>query len=208
VTIFLGILAVLAALILIVFITPVRLTLEASGGPLPDRLELALWGLRVYRGRPGVGKSETKDTPAPKRKKKPKSETSKRPFRERIGPSLKLLAGPPGRRLAARMVRTISIRQGWMHVLFGFEDPSQTGLIAGPAYALNPHLERLNLTLAPDFTRAVFGLDGLIAVETSLARLSGPPLRFLFEPGAIRALWILAAGPPQPKPQAQTQTPR
>jgi hypothetical protein len=207
VTTLLGILAVLAALILIIVITPVRLTLAASGGPLPDRVELALWGVRVYRWRPGEGKAEAQKPSTPKPKAKRESGAASQLSWDRLSPVLKILRGPAGRRLAGRMVRTIQIRQGWMHVRFGFDDPAQTGLIAGAAYALNPQLARINLTLEPDFTEAVFGLNGVIALETSLARLYGPPLRFLFEPGAARALWSLAFGPAQPKPEAQTQTP-
>jgi hypothetical protein len=208
VTILLGILAAITALILILVITPVRLTLAASGGPRPDRVELALWGVRVYRWCPGEGEDEPEGPAAPKPKEKPGSGASAGPSWDRLSPLLKVLRGPAGRRLAGRMVRTIKIREGWMRVRFGFDDPADTGLIAGAAYALNPPLARLNLMLEPDFTEAVFGLDGLIALETSLARLSGPPLRFLFEPGAAGALWSLAFGPARPAARAQTQTPR
>jgi hypothetical protein len=208
VSVVLAILAVLIALILIVFFTPVRITLDAAGGPRPERFELWLWGWRVYRWRPGEKPPEQPERP--EKEPKPKRETGRGglPSGDRIGPIFKLLFGKSGRRLAARMVRSISILEGRLHVLFGLDDPAWTGLVAGPAYALNAYLGAAYLELEPDFTEAVFALDGRITVESSLARLSGPPLRFIFEPGAARALWILANGPADPKPQPQTQTPR
>ena len=207
-TIVLAILAVLVALLLIVFFTPVRITLDGAGGPRPERFELWLWRWRVYRYRPGEKPRERPERPD--KQPKPKCATAEGglPSGDRIGPIFKLVSGEPGRRLAARMLRSISVLEGRLHILFGLDDPALTGMIAGPAYALNACLGYTHLQLEPDFTQEVFAVDGRITLESSLARLSGPPLRFIFEPGAARALWILANGPAKPKPQPRTQTPR
>ena len=206
-TIILAILAVLVALALIVFFTPMRITVDGAGGPRPKRFELSIWGWRIYRWRPGETPAERPERPKKTRKAKRRTRKDAMPSRGQIGPIFKLLSGEPGGRLAARMVRSISILEGRLHILFGLGDPALTGMIAGPAYALNAYLGYAHLQLEPDFTEEVFALDGRITLESSLARLSGPPLRFIFEPGAASALWALANGPAKPKPQAQTQTP-
>ena len=208
-TILLTALALLAAFMVIALFTPVRIGLSATGGPRPERVELWFWRWRINQWRPGR-KSTEKAGRTKAAHKKPKQKQSKTglPSRRRIGPIVKMMSGSAGQRLAVRMMRAISIREGRLHILFGLDDPGLTGLAAGPAYAINTLTGYDTLQLEPDFTQAVFVLDGQLRLESSLARLSGPPLRFLFEPGVPRALWILFHGPDKPERQIHTQTPR
>jgi len=208
VTLLLSILAILIAGVLIVLFTPVRITLEAAGGPRPERVEIWFWSWRIHRWRAGQEKGDT-PKPAPKpAPAKRKTAREARPLQDRAGPIFKLLSGPAGRRLLRRMMRSMSFPECRLHIAFGSDDPALTGLFAGPAYAINARLGYDHLRLEPDFMQETLAIDGRLALQTSLARLSGPPLRFLFEPGAARALWALADGPLRRKPRPQTQTPR
>ena len=207
-TIVFAIVAGLGALILIVLFAPLRLTLEGAGGPSPERIEVQFWGWPVYLWRPGQNEERKVARPPKPSKPKRKARRGGVAIRDRVGPLLKLLAGLTGLRLARRMLRSASFPEGRLHIVFGADDPSLTGLVAGPAYAINAHWGGEHLDLEPDFTQPILAFEGRLALQTSLARLSGPPLRFLVEPGALPALWTLANGPAKPKPQPQTQTPR
>ena len=59
-------------------------------------------------------------------------------------------------RLAQKMWRQLRVRQLYLHLTFGFDDPADTGQLYGalaPALLLTDHLTRLDLQVQPDFSQ-------------------------------------------------------
>lgn len=158
---------------------PLRLRLD----PLPDRgalLTLRLAGVPVVRravgpsgasgdsghGRPGAAAAFLAT--------------------ERGRPLARVLAGAPGRRWLARMLRAIDLRGHQARVIVGLADPAATGRLFAllTATAVVPRLP-----VSPDFSGPRFEPTGALECRSQLGRLLWPTLALLLEPGVVPALW-------------------
>jgi len=75
---------------------------------------------------------------------------------------------------------------GSAHIVFGFDNPCQTGQYLGLFAVLHGHFPGLDLRVSPDFTQEIFQFSGEGGVDFSLPRLGITTLQCLLQPEGIR----------------------
>jgi len=188
-----GVLLGLAVLLLSV---PVDLCADFQGRNETWRGEARLrwlFGLLDKRLEPGEGKSEEgeSDKPKPKRKKK------QRDHRRKSGRRALALLRSPGfvrrvLRFVASLLRAARIRTLRLRGRIGLDDPADTGELWGVVGALPwalPKPAGAEITLHPDFTEAVFELEGVAHLRVYPAQVLFRAGQFALSPRTIRALY-------------------
>jgi hypothetical protein len=183
---FLWILALVAAALLAVALTPVRLNLNAATAPRP-RLRVGAAPLGGIVPAIPVYDSARKRK-KPEKEDKPEKAASKKGGRAKAG-GMSAGAGRAVARLVADLLAQVHFDHLRLEADYGTGDPAETGQICGwlapLAYGLGDR-PGVSVALRPDFARAVLAGELDAAVKITPAALVPPALRFavaLWRPG-------------------------
>jgi hypothetical protein len=100
-------------------------------------------------------------------------------------------------RLLSRLRGCIHIRQLRLLVRLGLDDPADTGQlwgIVGPLTLAIPVPARADVAIKPEFSGAIFQVDGEGAFRIVPIEIIGTLIGFAFSPVTLRALYTLGTG--------------
>jgi len=93
-------------------------------------------------------------------------------------------------RLIRRLVAAVTVRDFSLRMVFGFDDPAETGLllaVAAPAMALMKSWVGESVSAEADFDNEIFCANGNLRVRIYPLRVAGASAMFLLSPPALRA---------------------
>lgn len=101
------------------------------------------------------------------------------------------------RRLLRFLYRTLAavrLRDFWMRIRLGFDDPAETGYfwaVGGPLIALLPRRLGEALDIAPEFAGAMLEVETRGKVRVIPAQFAWLALSFVLSPVTLRTAWVL-----------------
>lgn len=183
----LGILILLAIPFEVVF----RLTKDDS-----VRLRLSVaWAFGLLSK--DLGKTGKQMASKSKTKKSPRKQPAKGIGKSKAAMAFMRSPGMPARllRLARDTLRQIHVRQLYLRLILGLDDPADTGRLYGvlvPTLVQATRWSRLDLQVQPDFSRPILLVNGCARVRVIPITVIGVMLGFLLSPTCWRAFAAVA----------------